>query len=245
MKNYKFIIEYDGTKYSGWQKQGNTQNTIQGKIEDILRKMTGKTCEVHGSGRTDAGVHARGQVGNFKCETFLSESEILNYINAYLPHDIRVLSLCACDERFHSRLNAKGKRYSYTVSVGKPSVFKRKYVYAAYKMPSIEKMKEAAKLLCGTHDFLGFSSLKKTKKSTVRTVYSIDITQNGNEITFSFRGSGFLYNGVRILAGTLYEIGIGTKDISDIKTVFETKNREKAGATLPPCGLVLEEVYYD
>ena len=245
MKNYKFIIEYDGTKYSGWQKQGNTQNTIQGKIEDIIKKMTGKACEVHGSGRTDAGVHARGQIGNFKCETSLLESEILNYINAYLPQDIRVLSLQTCGERFHSRLNAKSKRYSYTISVGKPSVFKRKYVYATDKMPSIEKMQGAAQLLCGTHDFLGFSSLKKTKKSTVRTVYSIDISQSGNEITFSFHGSGFLYNGVRILAGTLYEIGIGTKDISDIKTVFETKNREKAGATLPPCGLVLEEVYYE
>lgn len=245
MKNYKFTIEYDGTRYKGWQKQGNTTSTIQGKIEEILKKMTGKTVEIHGSGRTDAGVHAKAQVGNFKCTTEKSEAEILSYINQYLPADIRLLTLEECDMRFHSRLNAKEKVYSYTFCEGKPSVFCRNYVYSVSKLPDIEKMRKAANLFIGTHDFAGFSSLKKTKKSTVRTIYSIDITKENELLVLRFRGNGFLYNSVRILAGTLYEISVGTKSCANIESAFSTGSREYAGITLPPCGLTLEAVYYE
>lgn len=244
MKNYKFIIEYDGTKYSGWQKQGNTDKTIQGKLENILKKMTGVNVEIHGSGRTDAGVHAKGQAGNFKCETSLSCSEILNYLNEYLPEDARVLSLEECDMRFHSRLNAVKKTYSYTFSFEKPSVFRRKFVYYTKDVPDIKLIKEALDMLLGVHDFQGFSSVKKTKKSTIRTLYSADIEFKGTELTLTFTGNGFLYNMVRILSGTVYEIGTGKKSVCDIKKCFETKDRAYAGATLPPQGLCLENVEY-
>lgn len=244
MKNYKFIIEYDGTKYRGWQKQGNTDNTIQGKLEKILEKMTGKMCEVHGSGRTDSGVHAKGQVGNFKCDTQISENEIMDYMNGYLPKDVRILSLEECDGRFHSRLNAKEKTYTYTFCVGKPSAFSHKFVYEISSTPDIVLMQKACDLLLGTHDFLGFSSLKKSKKSTVRTINSIDIFQDDNLVILKFTGNGFLYNMVRILSGTILEIGLKKRDISDIKKCFETKSREYAGQTLPPCGLCLESVKY-
>ena len=146
MRNIALRLQYDGSAYHGWQVQ-KTEVTVAETLEKALTKVCGHPVKAVGCGRTDAGVHARGQIGNFKCETSLLESEILNYINAYLPQDIRVLSLQTCGERFHSRLNAKSKRYSYTISVGKPSVFKRKYVYATDKMPSIEKMNDAAKLL--------------------------------------------------------------------------------------------------
>ncbi len=245
MKNYKFIVEYDGTKYKGWQKQGNTLQTIQGKIEEILKKMTHMPVEIHGSGRTDAGVHAKAQVGNFKCSTDKNDSEIFAYVNQYLPHDIRLLSLQECDMHFHSRLNAKSKVYSYTFWIGKPSVFHRNYVHSIPAMPDISKMKEACALLQGTHDFLGFSSLKKAKKSTIRTIFSIDIKQQDPQcLVLSFHGDGFLYNSVRILAGTLYEVGIGSKHLSDIQAVFTTKDRKFAGITLPPNGLTLESVFY-
>lgn len=244
MKNYKFIIEYDGTKYSGWQKQGNTEKTIQGKLESILKKMTGKNIEIHGSGRTDAGVHAKGQVGNFKCETNLSCPQILNYLNEYLPNDVRVLTLEECDMRFHSRLNAVKKTYSYTFSFEKPDVFRHKFMYYLPKKPDLKLMEKACDELLGIHNFHGFSSVKKTKKSTVRTLYSADIEANGNELKLIFCGNGFLYNMVRILAGTIYDIGIGKKNLSDIKKCFETCDRSFAGTTLPPHGLCLENVEY-
>lgn len=244
MKNYKMLIEYDGTRYKGWQKQGNTDATIQGKLESILSKMTGTAVEIHGSGRTDAGVHARGQVANFKCHTEKCTDEIMDYINRYLPSDIRVLSLEECDMRFHSRLNAVSKSYTYTISIGKPDVFRKNFVYSAEKMPSVEKMREAAKLLCGKHDFIAFSSLKRSKKSTVRTVFSIDIVLSGNEIIFTYTGNGFLYNMVRILTGTLYEIGTGKRPVTDIQRAFSENDRSFAGETFPPCGLILNSVSY-
>lgn len=244
MKNYKFIIEYDGTKYSGWQKQGNTEKTIQGKLESILKKMTGRNVEIHGSGRTDAGVHAKGQVGNFKCETSLSCAEILKYLNEYLPNDVKVLNLAECDMRFHSRLNAAKKTYSYTISLEKPDVFRHRFIYYFPEKPDIKLMQKACDELLGTHDFHGFSSVKKTKKSTVRTLYSADIEQNGSEIKLVFCGNGFLYNMVRILAGTIFDIGLGKKNLPDIRKCFETHDRTFAGTTLPPQGLCLENVEY-
>ena len=246
MYNYKLTIQYDGTRYRGWQVQGNTDQTIQGKVEGVLSRLTGQPVELHGSGRTDAGVHALGQVANVKLPRPFDPSELLRELNRYLPADIGVIAVEPAPERFHARLNAHSKTYRYRIWNSEiPNVLERSYLYPLPEPLDVAAMEQAAADLVGTHDFRSFCGLKRFKKSTVRTVYSIDISQSGNEITFSFHGSGFLYNGVRILAGTLYEIGIGTKDISDIKTVFETKNREKAGATLPPCGLVLEEVYYE
>ncbi len=244
MTNYKIVVQYDGTRYNGWQKQGNTKNTIQEKFEDILLKMTGKKTEIFASGRTDAGVHARGQVANFKIDNDMACEDVFEYLNNYLPEDIAVLSVEKADERFHSRLNAVSKTYEYRMTYEKPDVFERKYVYPVEKKPDIEQMKKAAEILTGTYDFKGFSSLGKIKKSTVRTINFIDIDDDFGVIRIRINGSGFLYNMVRIIAGTLYDVGMGKKGIEDIKRALESKNREFAGTTFPARGLTLIDVEY-
>ncbi len=244
MKNYKIKIQYDGTKYNGWQKQGNTKNTIQEKFESVLSQMCGRGVEIFASGRTDRGVHARAQVANFKCETHMSCDEIKDYLNRYLPTDVLVLSAEIADDRFHSRLCAVSKTYEYTIATKKPDVFIRKYVYRVDSCPDVEKMKQAAEKICGTHDFLGFSSIGKTKKSTVRTVNFIDITENDGLIKIKINANGFLYNMVRIITGTLLDIGMGKISASVIDDTFNTKIRSNAGTTLPAEGLMLLNVYY-
>lgn len=244
MKNYKIVLEYDGTKYNGWQKQGNTKNTIEYKFSEILKKMTGKNTEIFASGRTDSGVHAKGQVANFKIDTDMSEEEVLKYINTYLPDDIRVLSCIEVDERFHSRLNAKKKTYMYRISKGKPSVFDRKYVYLTEFHLDTEKMREGAKYFLGKHDFKSFCTKQKMKKSTVREIYSLDIEEKNNEIDIIICGSGFLYNMVRIVSGTLLAVGKGEIKPCEIPDIIAAENREKAGETLPPQGLMLLSVEY-
>lgn len=244
MKNYKMTIEYDGTRYNGWQRQKNTKNTIQERFENVLSRMCGNNVEVFASGRTDAGVHASGQVANFKCVTDMNCDEIMDYLNRYLPEDIRVTSLSETEERFHSRLNATSKTYEYTIATRKPDVFLRKYVFVTDISPDVEKMRRAAQSFIGTHDFKGFSSVGKTKKSTVRTVDFIEITQNDEIIKIRINANGFLYNMVRIIAGTLFEIGTGKLQEDITEQIFENKIRETAGATLPACGLCLKEVFY-
>ena len=244
MKNFKIVLEYDGTKYNGWQKQGNTKNTIEYKFLEILRKMTGKETEISASGRTDSGVHAKGQVANFKIETDMSAEEVFSYMNTYLPEDIRVLSCIEADGRFHSRLNAKKKTYMYRIYQGKPPVFERKYVYSVDMPLDAEKMQEGAKYFLGKHDFKAFCTKQKMKKSTIREIYSLDVIENGEELDIIVCGNGFLYNMVRIISGTLFKVGTGEILPEDIKAIIEERNREKAGDTLPPCGLVLLLVEY-
>ena len=245
MINYKMTVSYDGTRYNGWQRQGNTKNTIQEKMENVISRMCDKQTEVFASGRTDAGVHAISQTVNFKCDTDKSPDEIKDYINHYLPDDILVKDISVADERFHSRLNAKNKTYQYKIAYYKPDVFIRKYVYYTDKKPDVSLMKHASEKLLGTHDFIGFSSLSKSKKSTVRTINSIDIEDDGSIITITINGTGFLYNMVRIISGTLYEIGIGKMEIDVIDNIFEEKIRSQSGVTLPSCGLTLMEVKYE
>lgn len=244
MKNYRITIQYDGTRYHGWQRQGNTGNTIQEKFEAVLSKMCGCSVEIFASGRTDAGVHAKEQTANFKCETDMTPDEIMTYLNHYLPEDIAVLSIKEADMRFHSRLSAVSKTYVYQMATQKPDVFMRKYVFHSQERPDLSVMQEAAKKLLGTHDFKGFSSVGRTKKSTVRTLYDIQISEQNGLISFQIKGSGFLYHMVRILVGTLYEIGIGKKDARVIDEILQEKNRELAGPTLPAKGLQLARVAY-
>ncbi|MFI3231430.1 MAG: tRNA pseudouridine(38-40) synthase TruA [bacterium] len=244
MKNYKIIVAYDGTRYKGWQKQGNTKETIQQKLQDVVSKMCGKEVEVFGSGRTDAGAHASYQVANFKAKVNLQEQEILEYINQYLPLDIAVTHIEVTGERFHSRLNAKNKTYVYRLNISSISnVFEKNFVYQKSINLDVEKMKEASVDLIGKHDFVAFSSGKKTKKSTIREIYSIEIVQENNEVKFIINGSGFLYNMVRIIVGTLIEIGEGSRQ-NDIKNILISKDRQKAGVTIPACGLCLQKVNY-
>jgi len=244
MRNYKLTIQYDGTRYNGWQRQGNTPNTIQEKFEMVLSRMCEKPIEIFASGRTDAGVHAERQIANFKCDTELSCEEIHAYLNRYLPEDIRVTDVTEVEERFHSRLHAVSKTYEYRIATRKPDVFQRKYVYLTEKLPDIAVMQESAKLFLGKHDFKGFSSVGKTKKSTERTIHSIAITETDGIISIRINGSGFLYHMVRIIAGTLLELGSGERSMESIRQVFEERDRKKAGATLPACGLKLMEVLY-
>lgn len=244
--NYKLIIQYDGSRYDGWQKQGNTDNTIQGKLETVLSRMIGEEIEIHGAGRTDAGVHALGQVANFHVNKNLKPEEILNYTNEYLPDDIAVISVEKVQERFHARLNATGKVYQYTVRNSiVPNVFGRKQEYQIVEPLNVETMKIASQYFIGTHDFKSFCSNKRYKKSTVRTIYDVSIEQIGTQIQFRWHGNGFLYNMVRILTGTLLEVGMGKKKPEEIMHILEGKNRELAGMTAPAQGLCLLEVEYE
>lgn len=246
-RNIKLLMEYDGGRYDGWQRLGKKSQgvTIQGKLEEVLSKMCGVPVEVIGSGRTDAGVHAKGQVANFHTDSDMKCWEMKYYLNRYLPQDIGILYVSDVPERFHSRLNAVSKTYVYRIAVGDvPCVFDRRYTWYCFDKLDLELMREGARQMVGEHDFKGFSSVKKTNKSTVRTVHRIDIEVKDREIDLIFEGDGFLYNMVRIMAGTLVEIGTGDREPDSVKEIFRTKDREKAGMTLPPQGLFLEEVCY-
>lgn len=244
MQNYRARIQYDGTRYSGWQKQGNTTATIQGRLEQAISGLLEEPVEIHGSGRTDAGVHAYGQVASFKISRPISCDAFRQQLNAVLPDDIAVLELSPAEPRFHARLNAREKVYRYTLRNSHcTDVFRRRFEYKLPEPLNIQKMKAAAKMLTGTHDFRGFST-GHTKKSTVRTISGIEILQHGSRVDITFTGDGFLYNMVRILSGTLIEIGLGKREIDSIEAVFETKDRKQAGFTAPAQGLCLMEVRY-
>ncbi len=243
--NYKLTIQYDGSRYDGWQRQGNTDNTIQGKLENVLSRLIGEAVEIHGAGRTDAGVHAEGQVASVKLPGNLSASEIMAYLNQYLPEDIAVTAAEATDERFHARLSAIGKVYRYSIRLGTaPDVFRRKYQYRVEDALDVDAMKQAAEQLTGTHDYRAFCSNKRYKKSTVRTVSSIDIAVDGANMDITFRGNGFLYNMVRILTGTLLEVGQGLRTADEMSVILESLDRTRAGKTAPAQGLTLVQVEY-
>lgn len=245
MKNYKFIISYDGSRYYGWEHQPGIDLTIQGKLENVISRMVDKETEVLGAGRTDAGVHALAMVAHAHFETDMSEEEIKDYINQYLPDDISVTDVRIASDRFHSRYNAKGKTYRYTCYIGdnKP-IFDRKYVYYLDAIPDVDKMQKAALLLTGEHDFASFCSNPRMKKSTVRLVDKIDIVRNGSYITFTYHGTGFLQHMVRILTGTLLEVGFDKRSVESIPALIDAKKRAEAGPTAPAQGLCLIQVDY-
>lgn len=245
MQNYKFTISYDGTRYSGWQSQGNTDNTIQGKIEKVLSLMTKNPVEVIGAGRTDAGVHALEMTANAHLVTSLNDIAIRDYMNKYLPADICVNDVTKVPERFHSRYNAIGKTYRYTCYIGdKKPVFGRNYVYILNKTPEIGKMLSATKYLLGSHNFMCFCGNSKFNKSAVRTIDSINIEKQDDELIFTYHGDGFLQNMVRIITGTLLEIGFGIRTPESIEDIISSQKRNKAGFTAPACGLCLIKVDY-
>lgn len=248
MRNICMVLQYDGTKYNGWQKQGNTENTIQGKLEQLLSKLTGEEIEVHGAGRTDAGVHANGQVMNFHTNALkLSVEEIKNQVNMYLPEDIAVLDVKDKDARFHSRLNAKEKTYCYKIAIGvKADVFERKYCLLHKDMLDVKKMRKAADYLVGEHDFAGFCDRKPGKKSTIRKIKAVSINEcdGGKKLEIRITGNGFLYHMVRLITAMLLEIGEGKKEPESIKRVLEVKDRAVAGGLAPAKGLVLENIVY-
>lgn len=245
-QNYKIILSYDGTRYYGWEHQPTTDMTIQGKLETVLEKMIGMPVEVIGAGRTDAGVHAKAMVCNAHMDTAMSPEEITDYMNRYLPEDICVQEVRIASDRFHSRYNALGKTYCYTCYVGdRKPVFNRKYVHAPEDTLDIEAMQKAASYLVGSHDFASFCSNPKMKKSTVRLVDKIEIVQKGSFLNLTFHGTGFLQHMVRIMTGTLLEVGCGKRSPESIPELIEAKNRSLAGYTAPAKGLCLIKVDYD
>lgn len=245
MPNYRLTLCYDGTRWKGWQKQGNTDNTIQGKLETLLSRLLDQPVEVAGSGRTDGGTHARGQVASFRAKTDLTPQEILAGLRQYLPADIGAISLEEAPPRFHARLSCVGKTYVYRIWRSEsPNVFERNYLYFYREPLDLDKMRRAADQLVGRRDFRAFCSLKKFKKSTVRTLEAIEIEDLGPELRLTFSGDGFLYHMVRILVGTLLAVGRGELEPEDMEEILSSGDRTKAGETVPACGLCLEEVRY-
>ena len=244
MRNIRLDICYDGTRYNGWQRQVSHDNTIQGKLETALSRILGEPIEISASGRTDTGVHARGQVANFHTQSPMDCAELLAQLRRYLPEDIGIYSCREVSPRFHARLNALEKTYQYRLwNTAAPCVFERRYVAVMEDRLDLEKMRDAAELLIGTHDFSAFCANKKMKKSTVRTIKSFDIQRVGDEIRFTVTGNGFLHNMVRILVGTLVEVGQGDRSVESIPALFGAK-REEAGFLAPGKGLCLMEVRY-
>ena len=244
MRNLRLDICYDGTRYKGWQRLSGTDNTIQGKIETALSRILEEPIEISGSGRTDAGVHARGQVASFHCESNMSSEEILSNLRRYLPEDIGIYSCKEVSPRFHARLNAKEKTYLYRIwNSEAPCVFERKFTAQFPEKLDLEAMRQAAVQLCGEHDFSSFCGNPKFKKSTVRFVRSIDMQRCGHEIRIEVTGNGFLHSMVRIIVGTLIEVGRGERCVDTIPMLFGEK-RAEAGFLAPAQGLCLQEVYY-
>ena len=245
MRNIKLQITYDGSKYKGWQKLADNPMTIQEKIENVLSTMAGESISLIGCGRTDAGVHALDYTANFLTNTSKTNEEILHYLYKYLPEDIQVTSVKDCSERFHARYNALNKTYIYKInnSVFR-DVFNRKYEYNLVNKLNVGKMQEASQRFIGTHDFAAFTTVKNKKKSTIKTIRSIEIAKNNNRISIEITSNSFLWNMVRIICGTLIEIGLGKKTTEDIDLIFNSRKREFAGYTVPAHGLFLKKVEY-
>ena len=244
MRNLRLDVCYDGTKYKGFQRLPGNDLTIQGKLEQTLSRMLGEPVEVSGSGRTDAGTHAMGQVVSFHCNSKMSCDEMLAGLRRYLPEDIGILSLKNASPRFHARLNAKSKTYCYRLwNSVLPCVFERKYVYIDPTEFDVDAMRVAAKTFIGTHDYSAFCANKHMKKTTVRTIEKFDIQRIENEIVFTVTGNGFLQHMVRIMVGTLLDVGRGVRTADSIESLFGAE-RAMAGPAVPACGLCLMEVTY-
>lgn len=244
MRNLRLDICYDGSRYRGWQRLPGREDTIQGKLETALSRILEEPIEISGSGRTDAGVHARGQVANFHCGSKMPSEEILGALRRYLPEDIGIYSCKDVSPRFHARLNAKEKTYLYRIwNSEAPCVFERRYVARMPERLNLDAMEAAAAQLTGQHDFSAFCDNARMKKSTVRFIRAIQVSRYGQEIRIRVTGNGFLHSMVRILVGTLVEVGRGQRSVSSIPALFGG-TRAEAGFLAPAQGLCLEEVIY-
>lgn len=242
--NYRMLIQYDGTRYDGWQSQKTTGNTIQGKIEEVLGRMISEKVEIKGASRTDAGVHAKGQIANVHLPEGSKEQEIQEYLNRYLPEDIGIAEVKEVSERFHSRLNAGEKTYIYRISTNTvKNVFERKYIYELNQVLDVKQMQKAAQYLIGEYDFQSFCA-KKMKKSSVRRLDEISFKQGAGELAILYRGSGFLYHMVRIMTGTLIEVGLHQRTAESVKEMLAAKERAAAGHTAPAKGLCLLKIKF-
>ncbi|MBU9723717.1 MULTISPECIES: tRNA pseudouridine(38-40) synthase TruA [Bacillaceae] len=245
MTNYKMTIQYDGTRYKGWQRLGNDENTIQGKIEKVLTEMVGEKVEIIGSSRTDAGVHALEQVANVKLKGNYSEEQVKKYLNKYLPQDISITSVSIAAERFHARYNTKDKTYLYKIwNRDYNNPFMRKYSMQVEKKLDVTQMKKACQHFLGEHDFTAFSNAKSKKKTMVRTIYAIELVESDGFIEIRIRGNGFLYNMVRKMVGTLIEVGLGHIEADSIPGILASKERNQTNLLAAPSGLYLEKISF-
>lgn len=245
MRNIRCMISYDGTRYRGWQRLGDSRQTIQGKIEEVLRRMCGEEIKLIGSGRTDAGVHATAQTANFHTAAQLSCAEMADYLYRFLPEDIVVYRMEEAEERFHARHNALSKFYRYRIDNGRfHDPLQRRFALHEEAPLDLQQIREAALLLAGEHDFAAFTDLKSKKKSTVRILHGINVEQTGRFVDLVFHGSGFLLHMVRIFSGTLLRAGKGELSPADVQQILAEKNRSAAGPLLPPSGLCLCGVEY-
>jgi len=242
---YMLLIEYDGTRYKGWQRLGNTDQTIQQKIETLLSRILEENIEIHGSGRTDNGVHAYGQVAHFDTSQVIEEDKFIAICNEMLPQDIVFKQITKVDSQFHARLSAKSKKYVYKIwNSPIPSALYRKYIYHVNKPLDLTAIERAISYLVGEYDFSSFTANKSKKKSMLRRINGIEIKQDGEVLEFIFDGEGFLHKMVRIITGTLVEVGLGEKTPEDVANILKQQDRKLAGHTAPSHGLYLLEVKY-
>lgn len=252
-KNFLIKIAYDGSCFSGWQRQPD-KRTVQGTLEEALKVFTGEEVKLNGTSRTDAGVHALMQCASFKGDFAIPAEGLMRAVNNLLAGgmnkknpvgDCEILSITEMPMDFHARFDCKGKTYRYVIYSGRKDIFRRNYAYWVPDLPDAGKMREAAEYLKGTHDFAAFqSSGGNERETTVRTISDVDIIEKDDEIRIEITGDGFLYNMVRIITGTLTEIGTGRKEPEEMKTIIESLDRSKAGHTAPAEGLYLKEIYF-
>lgn len=244
MKRILLTVEYDGTNYAGWQRQINGL-AVQQVLEEALQKATKERIVVTGASRTDAGVHALGQAVHFDTDSRIPPEKYPFVLNTMLPRDIRVHTGREVPEGFHARFMTCGKRYTYRIVNSRHASAIRRNTHVHVPLPlDLAPMQEAAKLLLGTHDYAAFQAAGGTAKTTVRTITSAELTRFGDEIILTVEGDAFLYNMVRIIAGTLIEIGLGRRHINAFSEAYETLDRLSLGVTAPPQGLELTKVYY-
>jgi len=245
VRTLKLTLAYDGTNFAGWQVQAN-ERTVQGVLEEVLLRITGEASRATASGRTDAGVHALGQVVSLGTGTHLSDKVLLRALNAELPDDVSVLSLQTVHDDFHAIRDSWRKRYQYRLIDGTiRDVFLRRYAWHVFQNLDDQAMQQAAKPLVGRHDFSSFESSGAERASSVRTVTALNVARNDHLLTVDIQADGFLYNMVRAIVGTLVEVGRGAQPISWPAEVLEAKERSQAGPTAPPQGLFLCQVDYD
>lgn len=245
MRTYKLTIAYDGSRFRGWQRQPDTELTVQGMLEREISLLAGYAVEVHGAGRTDGGVHAEGQTASIVLSGKVDERDFRKELNSRLPEDIRVVGAELVTNKFHARYSACGKCYEYRIDTGeRPNVFSRKYTFHyPYKLDA-DKMRQAAGMLTGMHDFAGFTD-RVDGHSTVRRIYDIKIQTQGNFMKIVYKGSGFMYHMIRILTGTLLEVGIGERSAESVPLIFRSGTRADAGFLAPAGGLCMKQVYYE
>lgn len=254
-RNILLTIEYDGSEFCGWQRQPKVR-TVQGELEQVLTKVCGAEVKLNGTSRTDSGVHALGQRASFCGRYGIPTDKIVTAANnilaggkrmASVVGDVRIISAHEMPQEFHARFDSKGKKYRYVISNSSDiDIFRRKYCYQVTSPLNIEEMKKAAGYIKGTHDFASFQSAGgQERETTVRTIYDFTVERHGNDIIMEISGDGFLYNMVRIIAGTLVEVGLGKRNADDIPAVIESVNRVRAGHKAPAEGLYLVEVYYE